>query len=56
MHKEEYKVVYGKMSVMIESIRDEVELLQKWQYLRNNSVERGLAQNPEDYPWLYEKS
>ena len=37
-------------------IRDEVELLQKWQYLRNNPVERGLAQNPEDYSWLYEKS
>jgi putative transposase len=37
-------------------IRDEAELLQKWQYLRNNPVERGLAKNPEDYPWLYEKS
>jgi putative transposase len=37
-------------------IRDEKELLQKWQYLRNNPVERGLAQHPEDYPWLYEKS
>ncbi len=37
-------------------IRDEAELLQKWQYLRQNPVERGLASNPEDYPWLYEKS
>jgi putative transposase len=37
-------------------IRDEAELLQKWQYLRNNPVERGLAANPEDYAWLYEKS
>jgi REP element-mobilizing transposase RayT len=37
-------------------IRDETELLQKWQYLRNNPVERGLAPSPEDYPWLYEKS
>jgi REP-associated tyrosine transposase len=37
-------------------IRDEVELLQKWQYLRNNPVEKGLAQSPEDYPWFYEKS
>ena len=37
-------------------IRDEKELLQKWQYLRNNPVERALAQHPEDYLWLYEKS
>jgi putative transposase len=37
-------------------IRDEAELLQKWQYLRQNPVERGLASNPEEYPWLYEKS
>ena len=37
-------------------IRDESELLQKWQYLRFNPVERGLASSPEDYPWLYEKS
>jgi len=37
-------------------IRDEAELLQKWEYLRHNPVERALAPNPEDYPWLYEKS
>lgn len=37
-------------------IRDEAELLQKWQYLRNNPVEKGLADSPEDYAWLYEKS
>jgi putative transposase len=37
-------------------IRDDAELLQKWQYLRNNPVERGLAASPEDYLWLYEKS
>jgi REP element-mobilizing transposase RayT len=36
-------------------IRDESELLQKWQYLRHNPVERGLAPTPEDYSWLYEK-
>ncbi|MEJ2672962.1 MAG: hypothetical protein P8168_12340 [Deltaproteobacteria bacterium] len=36
-------------------IRDEAELLQKWQYLRHNPVERGLVAKPEDYPWLYEK-
>jgi len=37
-------------------IRDEAELLEKWQYLRNNPVARGLAPSPETYPWLYEKS
>jgi len=37
-------------------IRDEGELLQKWQYLRHNPVEKGLVANPEEYPWLYEKS
>lgn len=37
-------------------IRDETELLQKWQYLRQNPVEKGLASSPEQYPWLYEKS
>ncbi len=37
-------------------LRDEAELLQKWQYLRQNPVERGLASNPEEYPWLYEIS
>jgi putative transposase len=36
-------------------IRDELELLQKWQYLRHNPMERGLASSPEGYPWLYEK-
>lgn len=37
-------------------IRDEAELLQKWQYLRNNPVEWGLASTPENYPWLYGKT
>ncbi len=37
-------------------IRDEGELLQKWQYLRHNPVEKGLVVCPEEYPWLYEKS
>jgi putative transposase len=36
-------------------IRDEAELLEKWQYIRNNPVERGLATAPEEYTWLYEK-
>jgi putative transposase len=36
-------------------IRDEAELLQKRQYLRQNPVEKCLAPIPEDYSWLYEK-
>jgi REP element-mobilizing transposase RayT len=35
-------------------VRDEAEFLEKWQYIRNNPVKIGLAQTPEDYPWLYE--
>ena len=41
---------------MIGSVRDEAELLQKWQYLMTSTRwRRGLASTPEDYPWLYEK-
>ena len=36
-------------------VRDEAEFLEKWNYIRNNPVKSGLADNPEDYPWLYEK-
>ena len=36
-------------------VRDEAEFLEKWSYIRNNPVKAGLATNPEDYPWLYEK-
>lgn len=36
-------------------VRDEAEFLEKWQYIRNNPVKSGLADRPEDYPWLYEK-
>ncbi|MBM4274988.1 MAG: hypothetical protein FJ134_11095 [Deltaproteobacteria bacterium] len=36
-------------------IRNEKEWRQKWEYLRNNPVEKGLCESPEDYPWLYEK-
>ena len=36
-------------------VRDEAELLEKWQYIRNNPVNAGFVQRPEDYPWLYEK-
>lgn len=35
-------------------VRDEAEFLEKWQYLRDNPVKNELAENPEDYPWLYE--
>ena len=37
-------------------VRDEAEFLEKWQYLRNNPMTAGLAESPEDYLWLYEKS
>jgi hypothetical protein len=36
-------------------VRDEVEFLEKWQYIRNNPLKSGLALYPEDYPWLYER-
>jgi putative transposase len=36
-------------------VRDEAEFLEKWNYLRNNPVKQGLAESPEDYPWLYER-
>jgi putative transposase len=37
-------------------VRDEVEFLEKWQYIRNNPLKAGLALYPENYPWLYEKT
>ena len=36
-------------------VRDEVEFLEKWQYIRINPVKAGFVERPEDYPWLYEK-
>ncbi len=36
-------------------VRDEAEFLEKWQYIRNNPVKQGLAANPEEYPWLFER-
>jgi putative transposase len=36
-------------------VRDEVEFLEKWQYIRNNPIKMDLAQVSEEYPWLYEK-
>jgi putative transposase len=35
-------------------VRDEAEFLEKWNYIRNNPVKAGLADNPENYAWLYE--
>ncbi len=37
-------------------VRDEVEFLEKWNYIRNNPVKAGLCLRAEDYPWLYEKN
>jgi REP element-mobilizing transposase RayT len=36
-------------------VRDEEEFLEKWRYIRNNSIKKELADYPEEYPWLYEK-
>jgi putative transposase len=36
-------------------VRGEAEFLEKWNYLRNNPVKAGLADRPENYPWLYER-
>ena len=36
-------------------IRDEAEFLEKWNYIRNNPVKAELADQPESYPWLYER-
>ncbi|MDH5543105.1 MAG: transposase [Nitrospinota bacterium] len=35
-------------------IRDEKELAEKCLYIRNNPVKGGLAEKPDDYPWLLE--
>jgi hypothetical protein len=37
-------------------VRDEVEFLEKWQYIMNNPLKQELAQSWEDYPWLYIKN
>jgi len=36
-------------------VRDEAEFLEKWEYIRNNPIKNELAENPEEYLWLYEK-
>jgi len=37
-------------------VRSGAELERRWEYIRNNAVERGLARWPEEYLWLYESS
>ncbi len=37
-------------------VRDEVEFLEKWQYIMDNPVRKELARSWEDYPWLYIKN
>jgi REP element-mobilizing transposase RayT len=34
-------------------IRDDVELLEKMNYIRNNPVKNGLVENGNDYQWYY---
>ncbi|MGB7911142.1 MAG: hypothetical protein WCF59_02850 [Desulfobaccales bacterium] len=36
-------------------VRDEAELLEKWQYIRNNPVKVGLSETAAACPWLYER-
>ena len=36
-------------------VRDEAELLEKWNYIRMNPVKRGLCERPEDWDALYER-
>ncbi|MGD0828400.1 MAG: hypothetical protein ABSA09_10015 [Desulfobaccales bacterium] len=37
-------------------VRDEMEFLEKWQYIMNNPLKQELVERPEDYPWLYLKN
>ena len=37
-------------------VRDEAEFVEKWQYIRNNPVKRGLCEHPEDWDALYERA
>ena len=37
-------------------VRDEAEILEKWQYIMNNPLKQELVQRWEDYPWLYMKN
>jgi adenine-specific DNA methylase len=35
-------------------VRDSVDYLQKWEYIRNNPIKAEICSNPKEYPWLYE--
>jgi REP element-mobilizing transposase RayT len=37
-------------------VRNDAELLEKWQYIRDNPVKQALATTPEDYPWYRQLS
>jgi REP-associated tyrosine transposase len=37
-------------------VRDEMEFLEKWQYIMNNPLKQELVKGWEDYPWLYIKN
>ena len=37
-------------------VRNEDELIEKWQYIRNNPVKRGLCQRAEDWDAFYERA
>ena len=34
-------------------VRDEAELLEKWNYIIDNAGRAGLAERSEDYPYLF---
>jgi putative transposase len=36
-------------------VRDEAELIEKWNYIRMNPVKKGLCERPEDWDALYER-
>ena len=36
-------------------VRDEAELMEKWNYIRMNPVKKGLCKRPEDWDALYER-
>jgi REP element-mobilizing transposase RayT len=37
-------------------VRNDLEFLEKWQYIINNPLKKELVQRPEDYTWLYMKN
>jgi len=36
-------------------MRDDDEIVEKWEYIAGNSVKAGLVEQPEHYRWLYQK-